>query len=178
MTNTNNDRYTRSAVFLHWIIAILIVGLIGLGYYMVEIPRNTPERAYFFNLHKSLGVVAFVLIVVQTVRHFADPPPPLPATVRAWEIKASSMAHWVLYMLMVAVPLSGYVSSSFSKYGVHVFGLKLPHWGWDNKELRELYVAIHSITAIALIVVVVLHAAAAFKHLLIDKDKVLQRMLP
>lgn len=178
MTNTNNDRYARSSVFLHWIIAILIVGLIWLGYYMVEIPRNTPERAYFFNLHKSLGVVAFVLIVVQIVRHFADPPPPLPITVRAWEIKASSMAHWVLYFLMVAVPLSGYVSSSLSKYGVHVFGLKLPHWGWDNKELRELYVAIHSIAAIALIVVVVLHAVAAFKHLLIDKDRVLQRMLP
>jgi cytochrome b561 len=178
MANTNNDRYARSAVFLHWIIAILIVGLIGLGYYMVEIPRNTPERAYFFNLHKSLGVVAFVLIVVQIVRRFADPPPPLPLAVSAWEIKASRIAHWVLYFFMVAVPLSGYVSSSFSKYGVHVFGLKLPHWGWDNKELRDLYVTVHSIAAIVLIVVVAIHALAAFKHLLIDKDKVLQRMLP
>jgi cytochrome b561 len=178
MSNTNNGRYAWSAVFLHWIIAVIIVGLIGLGYYMVEIPRNTPERAYFFNLHKSLGVVAFLLIVAQIVRHFADPPPPLPVTVRAWEIKASSIAHWVLYFLMLVVPLSGYVSSSFSKYGVHVFGLQLPHWGWDNKALRDVYVTVHSIAAIVLIVVVALHILAAFKHLLIDKDRVLQRMLP
>ena len=178
MTNTVHDRYPLSAIVIHWVIALLIIGLMALGYYMVEIPRNTPERAYFFNVHKSLGMIAAVLIAVQIVRHFTDPPPPLPGSMPAWEIKASLTAHWVLYLLMIAVPLSGYISSSFSKYGVHVFGLKLPHWGWDNKELRDLYVTVHSIAAMALIAVVTIHVVAAFKHLLVDKDSVLQRMLP
>ena len=178
MTKTSDERYALSTIVLHWLIALLIIGLIALGYYMVEIPRNTPERTYFFSLHKSLGVIAAVLIVVQIVLHFTHRPPLLPATMPAWEIKASLAAHWVLYFLMVAVPVSGYISSSFSKYGVHVFGLKLPHWGWDNKELRDLYVTLHSIAAMVLIAVVVLHVLAAFKHLLIDKDRVLQRILP
>jgi cytochrome b561 len=175
---TDNIRYTRTTIFLHWIIALLIVALFALGYYMVDIPRNTPDRAYYFNLHKSLGVVAGLLIILQFVRHMTHRPPPLPASMPSWEIKTSLAVHWVLYLLMIAVPLSGYISSSFSKYGVHVFGLKLPHWGWDSKELRDVYVSVHSITAILLIALIVIHVLAALKHLLVDKDKVLQRMLP
>lgn len=175
---TDNSRYTRTTILLHWVIALLIIALIALGYYMVDIPRNTPDRAYYFNLHKSLGVVVGLLIILQFARHLTHRPPPLPATMPAWEIKASLAAHWVLYLLMIVVPLSGYISSSFSKYGVHVFGLKLPHWGWDSKELRDQYVSVHSVTAALLIGLIVIHALAAFKHLLIDKDKVLQRMLP
>lgn len=172
------DRYSMPAVVLHWIIAILIIGLIVLGYYMVDIPRNTPDRAFYFNLHKSFGITAAIFIAAQIVWHFTHRAPALPVTMAGWETKATHVAHGVLYLLMVAVPISGYLSSSFSKYGVHLFGLKLPHWGWDDQALRDMWVSLHSIISMALVALVVIHVLAALKHALMDRDGVMKRMLP
>lgn len=171
-------RYQRTAVVLHWIVALLIIALIGTGWYMVGIPKNTPERAFFFNLHKSLGIVAaifIVMLIVWRVRHVV---PLLPSAMPRWEKMAANLNHRLFYVLMVLVTFSGYLTSSFSRYGPKLFGIPLPHWGWEDAALRDNFSAVHRITALIFAVLIAIHIAAALKHLLVDKDGVFQRMLP
>jgi cytochrome b561 len=170
-------RYERSAVVLHWIVALLIIALIATGWYMVGIPKNTPERAFFFNLHKSMGIVTamfIVTLIVWRVRHEA---PLLPSAMPRWERTAASVNHRLFYVVMVLLALTGYLTSSFSKYGPKLFGIALPHWGWEDAALRDNFAAVHRIAALVFAVLIAIHIAAALKHLLVDKDGVFQRML-
>jgi cytochrome b561 len=171
-------RYRLPAIVLHWLIALLIIGMICLGYYMTGIPKNTPERSFFLNLHKSFGLLAAMLILVRLGWRVSHTVPPLPASVPSWQASAARWSHRLLYACMVLQPLTGYVSSSFNKFGIKFFGLDLPNWGWEDKYLRELFVGFHHTIAVVLIVLIVLHVLAALKHLLIDRDGVFQRMLP
>lgn len=171
-------RYPRTAVLLHWTVALLILVLLATGWYMVDTPRNTPERAFWFNLHKSLGIVTamgIVALIVWRVRHAA---PALPATMPRWERVAAALNHYLFYAFMVAVTAAGYLTSSFSKYGPKLFGLPLPQWGWEDVALRESFADLHRVAAWVFAALIALHIAAALKHLLIDRDGVFQRMLP
>lgn len=171
-------RYERTAVVLHWIVALLIIALMATGWYMVGIPKNTPERAFFFNLHKSLGIITvifIVMLIVWRIRHVA---PPLPSAMPKWERMAANLNHRLFYVFMVLVTLTGYLTSSFSRYGPKLFGIALPHWGWEDAALRGNFTAVHRITALIFAVLIAIHIAAALKHLLVDKDGVFQRMLP
>lgn len=171
-------QYTRPAIVLHWIIALLIVTMIPLGYFMVGLPRNTPERSFYLNLHKSLGLLTLALVLIRLGWRATHTPPPLPLTMPVWQRKASVLSHGLLYACILVQPLTGYVSSSFGKYGVKFFGLKLPNWGWDDPALRDVFVAVHETVAVILIVLVTIHVLAALKHLLLDRDTVFRRMLP
>ena len=175
---TASPRYTQLAIALHWLIAILLVGLIALGYYMEGQPKNTPDRAYYFSLHKSFGLLTLLLIVVRIGWRAKHPAPPLPASMPAWQINATTISHSLLYLCMLLQPLTGYLSSSFNKYGVKFFGLKLPNWGREDNGLRELFASAHDFIAVVFIAVIAVHLLAALKHLLIDRDQVFQRMLP
>jgi Cytochrome B561 len=171
-------RYERTAVVLHWIVALLIIALIATGWYMVGIPKKTPDRGLFFNLHKSLGIVTaifIVMLIVWRIRHVA---PPFLAAMPKWERMAANLNHRLFYGLMVLVTLTGYLTSSFSGFGPKVFGIALPHWGWEDAALRGNFAAVHRITALIFAVLIAIHIAAALKHLLVDKDGVFQRMLP
>ena len=179
-TADNNPpaRYPRMAVVLHWIVALLIIALLATGWYMVGTAKNTPERAFFFNLHKSLGIVAAIVItalIVWRIRHEA---PALPATMPKWERMAAVLNHRLFYAFMVLVTAAGYLTSSFSKYGPKLFGIPLPHWGWEDAALRGDFAAIHRVAALVFAVLIAIHIAAALKHLLLDKDGVFQRMMP
>ncbi|RJG08116.1 cytochrome b [Noviherbaspirillum cavernae] len=171
-------RHSLPTVVLHWTIAALIIGLLVLGYYMVGIPRNTPERAFYFNLHKSLGVLVAVLILARIVWRFYDTEPPLPGSMPKWEVHAAQWGHHALYLCMVLVPLTGYISSSFNKYGVKFFGIALPSWGWEDKPLRDLFAGMHYILAWAFAALILIHVLAALKHVLLNRDRIFQRMLP
>ncbi len=170
-------RYQRPAVVLHWIVALLIIVLIASGWYMVGIPKNTAQRALFFNLHKSFGIVAAIFIaalIVWRIRHEA---PPLPSAMRSWEKKAAILNHRLFYVFMVLMTLTGYLTSSFSKYGPKLFGIVLPHWGWEDAVLRSNLAAVHRMAAVVFAVLIAIHVAAAVKHLIVDRDGVFQRML-
>jgi len=171
-------RYARMAVVLHWIVALLIIALLATGWYMVGTQTNTPERAFFFNLHKSLGIItAFVIatLIVWRTRHQA---PALPTTMPRWERTAAVLNHRLFYVFMVLVSLAGYLTSSFSKYGAKVFGIPLPPWGWEDAALRGNFAAVHRVAALVFAALIAIHVAGALKHLLVDKDGVFQRMLP
>ena len=171
-------RYERSAVVLHWIVALLIMALIATGWYMVGIPKNTAERAFFFNLHKSLGIVTAIFIVMLIVWRIRHEAPPLPSSMPKWETMAANLNHRLFYGFMVLLTLTGYLASSFSKYGPKLFGIALPHWGWEDAALRDNFTAVHRVTALIFALLIAIHIAAALKHLFVDKDGVFQRMLP
>ena len=179
MENNGNSRYTTGAIVFHWIVAILVLTMIGLAFYMTGIPKGNPDRAFYFNLHKSIGVTTALLVIARLWWRAKNRPPVLPSSMPAWEVQASKISHALLYMCIIVMPLSGFAATQFTKYGVNYFGLfKIPPMGSENKVIYDLLQGIHGVTAIFLIVLVIIHILAAFKHLLIDRDKVFQRMLP
>jgi cytochrome b561 len=160
-------------------VAILALTLIGLGLFMTEVPKGNPDRAFYFNLHKSIGVTTALLVIVRLWWRVRNPPPVLPASMPGWEITASKISHALLYMCLIVMPLSGFAATQFTKYGVNYFGLfKIPPMGSENKVVYDLLQGVHGVTATLLIALVVIHVLAAFKHLLINRDNVFQRMLP
>lgn len=169
--------YTRTAVVLHWLIAACVFCQITLGLWMISIPKIPPGiRAGWFNVHKSIGITLGVLILVRVLWRFAHRAPPLPATMPGWERSAAKANHLVLYVCMVIMPVTGYLGSSFTKYPILYFGMRLPHWGWDAPALKELCSQIHLATVIVFIALIAIHIAAALKHLLVAHDAVFQRM--
>ena len=174
----STPRHDRLIVALHWLIALSIVALLGIGWYMVGVPQRTPARGFYYNLHKSLGILAAVLIVALIARRLTHRSPPLPDSMPGWERKAAYLGHVVLYLFMVLSVIAGYLTSSFSRFGPKFFGIPLPHWGWDDVALREKFAAAHRVMALVFAVLIAVHVAAALKHLLVDRDGVFQRMLP
>ena len=168
-------RYSRTAIALHWTLALLLIVMIALGLYMTELPRNTPERSFFFNLHKSLGLLAAALILLRVIWRLWSNPPKLDGLAPQWQVTAAGVSHAALYGCMVLMPLAGYLGSSFNKYGVRFFGLPLPNWAWDDPALREFFVGVHHWVAYIFIGLILVHVAAGVHHL-VRRDGVFSRM--
>jgi len=172
-------RYDRVAMTLHWLVAIGVLGQIALGWWMLDIPKQpVGVRAYWFNLHKSIGLTVGVLIVLRLAWRLAHPPPALPSTLPRWQVKAAHASHLLLYACMIAMPLAGYLGSVYSGYPIRYFGLSLPGWGGKDEALKELFSTVHLFASFAFLSLIKLHVLAALKHLFIDRDGVFHRMLP
>jgi cytochrome b561 len=169
------DHYATPAKWLHWLLAILLIGMVGLGWYMMDI-EDTPGSDWYFNLHKSIGFVVLILVVVRATWRLSHPPAPLPMTMPAWQMTASTISHWALYGLMLALPLIGLVGAVFSKSGLIIFGLVLPRLAAPNHDVAEFFFSLHSLAAWLLVALVGIHVLAALKHLFIDRDGIFQRM--
>jgi len=191
------QRYNKIAVLLHWLIAIAIFGMFALGWYMSELPKEAPKqlafdlfdwgiytwqlaeeaspRTFYFNLHKSIGVTVFGLIVLRLLWRLMNKPPAMLSSYKAWERKLATGTHHLLYLLMVAIPVSGIIMATYSKYGIKWFGLDLIP-GLDDKNMRDLFKEIHEIIGFVLLILLVLHIGGALKHKFVDKDDTMKRM--
>lgn len=173
------DRYTTTAIALHWLIALLLLGQFAFGLVLGDIPRGTPDRGLYVNLHKSTGIVIGLLILLRIVWRLSHTPPALPDTMPAWQRKAARFSHAILYLCMLMMPLSGYLASNFSKYGIKFFNVvHMPPWGPDDRTLYAVFTQTHQLTALVLALFVVLHVLAVATHMLIDRDGLLWRMWP
>lgn len=173
--NRASGSYTPLAVLLHWTLAVLIIGMVGLGWYMTQI-EDDPGSAWFFNLHKSIGLVIAALVLLRLLWRLGHRPAPLPASVPAWQASASRAGHALLYAAMIALPALGIIGALLSEEGIVFFGAELPRVLQANHDLAEVFFEAHSATTWLLIGLVCVHALAGLKHLLIDKDGVFQRM--
>jgi cytochrome b561 len=195
--NQVSTRYTKVAVILHWLIALVVFGMFALGWFMSELPKDAPKqlgfdlfdlglytwnlaeeaspRTFYFNLHKSIGVTLLALIALRLVWRITHRPPAMLTSYKAWERKLATGTHHVLYLLMFAVPLSGLIMAINSKYGLMWFGIDFIA-GLDNKDIRELFKEVHEIIGFVFLVVIALHIAGALKHKFIDKDGTMKRM--
>src|SRR5689334_20858717 len=104
-------RYTAVAVILHWLIAVFLFGQIAFGWFLESVPRGSPLRGFYVNLHKSTGLTLALLILVRIGWRLLNRPPPLPAFMAGWERRAANWSHVALYACMVGMPLSGYLAS-------------------------------------------------------------------
>lgn len=174
-TGANDWKYAKPAVLLHWVLAVLIAGLLGIGWYMMSI-EDEPGSDWYFDMHKSFGIGVFGLVLLRTIWRATHRPAPLPAGLPAWQVRLSHVTEWSLYVCMLLMPALGFVGASFSKSGVTFFGTPLPTWTAPNHDTAELFFGLHSALAWVLVALISLHAAGGLKHLFIDKDRVFQRM--
>jgi cytochrome b561 len=178
-TPTTHDKphYRAGPALLHWLTAALILGTVPLGALLEDLPRVQSTFMYY-NIHKWIGVTVFVLVCVRLVLRWRHPPPPLPASMPAWQQRLSGLVHGLLYALLLALPLVGWMGSTAGGYPVVLFNvLPLPAPVPKSKELSELLGSIHSLLAWSLVTLVALHLLAVMKHQFIDRDHILSRMV-
>jgi cytochrome b561 len=172
-------RYTATAMALHWLVAAAIVANFALGVTMVDMPGISPTKLKYFNWHKWAGVTILALVTLRLLWRLGHRPPPLPASIPAWQRRTADLTHYGLYALMFAIPLSGYFYSLAAGYPVVWLGLvKLPVLIGPDPELREVLKSLHYGFNVALLALFAAHVGAALKHQFVDRDGVLARMLP
>ena len=170
--------YTKTAKALHWLMAILFFGLLALGFYMPDLPLS-PEKLKLYSWHKWAGVTVFLLVWLRLFWRVTHLPPALPVSMPKIMQLAAHAGHLLLYVLMIAIPLSGWLMSSAKGFQTVWFGvLPIPDLLEKNKELGELLKNVHASLNFLFVAVIAGHIGAALKHHFIDKDDILKRMLP
>lgn len=180
MSNTV-ERYSGFSRALHWLSALLIFGLFGVGLYMTGLDKADPSRGDIYGLHKSIGVLSLLLVILRLLWFRVATAPALPSVFDAKEKAVMKGLQGALYLLMLLIPISGYVMSVSAGHPVSFFGLfELPALLGENKSVAGFAHEAHEILSWAIIVIVVLHMAGAVKHRLKDRggeSDVLARML-
>jgi cytochrome b561 len=178
MTSTSTPwRYSTPAVFLHWVLAALITFMAGLGWFMMTVEEE-PGGERYFDLHKSIGLIVFTLVVLRILWRIFHRPQPLPSAIPRWQVLLSELVQWLLYAVMVLLPLTGILGASYSKAGLQFFGIALPQWVTPAKATAHQLFDIHSTLVWVTVALLVLHVLGGLKHLLIDRDEVFGRMWP
>jgi len=169
--------YAGPARWTHWLTAALMLAAFPLGVYMHDLPLS-PYKLQLISYHKWIGVAVLLLFLPRLyLRLTRTPPAPLPAP--DWQQRVAGLTHGLLYVLMLAVPMTGWLMSSAKGFPVVFLGIiPLPDLVAKNKELGEFFLAAHQSLNYTLLLLVGLHAAAALKHHFIDRDATLSRMLP
>lgn len=177
MTTTLPPRYTSTAVALHWLVAVLVVCNLALGLSMVPLPLSR-QKLEFYLWHKSIGITVFLLTCLRVLWRRRHAPPPLPP-MPEWQRRATAIAHGLLYVLLLLIPVSGYLYSSATGVQVVYLGLvPLPDLVPKDKALAAVLRDGHVTLNFTLLALVCVHAAAALRHHFVDRDTVLWRMLP
>lgn len=175
-------RYDPVAVTLHWLIAVLILTLLVVGFTMEDYPMSIRFQA--FNLHKATGITILALSVFRLIWRLLNPPPAYPISMKPWEKLAANSVHWALYAFIILMPLSGWIMvSATPKYPIVFFGmgeapfLPMPA-GINAAATHEWFESAHYYLALGGIALLLVHVGAALKHHFIQRDGVLHRMLP
>ena len=173
-----NPHYTAIAKGLHWSMALLIFGLLALGFYMADLPLS-PEKLQYFSWHKWAGVSVFFLVWLRLLWRATHRPPAYPLGMTGMQRLLAHGGHGALYLLMVIIPLSGWLMSSAKGVPTVWFGvLPLPDLLARDKELGKQLTELHFALNISLLVLIAVHTTAALLHHLVLKDDILRRMLP
>lgn len=170
------NHYTNAAIGLHWLIALLIFSAFPLGLYMHDL-KLSPTKLHLYSYHKWIGITVLMLAVLRVLWRATHKPPAL--HLARWQEIASSIVHAALYLLILAVPLTGWLMSSAKGVKTVWLGvLPLPDLVAKDKALGHILSNAHTALNYTLLALVLLHVAAALKHHFIDRDDVLYRMLP
>jgi cytochrome b561 len=181
-----DHRYTSVAIVLHWVIALAILGMIGLGWYMGDLPNDNPAKEGLYQLHKSIGITILLLTIARILWRVMNPPPEDAEGLTGWEKRLSHWVHVGFYVLMLAMPLSGWLLVSISydfKIPTVLYGTvswpDLPFVSWLANDIGHVVVEnIHSKLAYVAFALLALHVAGAVKHEIGGEEGVLKRMLP
>jgi cytochrome b561 len=182
------SQYTRTAMILHWIIAVLIIVNVVLGLSADSLPDDWMRPV--IDMHKSIGITVLGLALLRILWRASHKPPPLPHVFLFWERAAAHIAHFLLYFLMIALPLSGWMHDSAWKaaatHPLHLFGVvPFPRIGFImnldpavKEPLHDKFGALHACLGYALYALLAMHIGGALKHELLDRHSVIKRMVP
>lgn len=171
-------RYRAGAKWLHWLIALAVIGLIIVGLIMTSM-KMSPKTLQLYMNHKSMGLTVLVLMIVRLVYRWRHPPPPLPETMPRWQRLSAHYTHIALYVLLFAMPISGWLMNGASGFPMKYFHLfQVPDLIGKSSVALNWFKGMHQWMAYTLMVLIGVHVLAALKHALVDRDGVLQRMLP
>lgn len=181
MRLTNSEhRYGAVAILFHWLIAALIVALVAMGLYMVRLPDTgfDARKVTLILVHKEIGVATFLLVCARWIWRQINPLPRLVDNLPEWQKVAAIMVHLCFYALMMALPVTGWVMSSYAGIPVWFLGLTVPDLVLPNEMLFEKFQQLHDWLGYAMAVLICLHTAAALRHHFVFQDATLQKMLP
>ena len=163
---------------MHWLIVVLVLAMGALGLTMVELP-NTPSTARLYALHKSIGLTILGLMLLRLAWRLHTGAPRALAGIPGWQLRLAGATHAALYLLLLAMPLSGWLINSSSGFPLRWFGLfRVPQWGGRDDALNALAKGTHEVLFWTLVVLALVHAAAAIWHHVFQGDATLARMLP
>jgi len=169
-------RYSPPAIVLHWLLALLIFVTFPLGVYMHELPLS-PDKLKLYSYHKWIGITILLLASLRVMWRVTHTPPPLPDDMARWQRLASQVVHGLLYLLILAIPLSGWLMSSAKGFQTVWFGvLPLPDLIGKDKALGDLLAGVHQALNFTLLALVILHVGAALKHHFMERRPFMQRM--
>lgn len=175
----NTDKaYGAMAQAFHWLV---VVGITAQFIWAWRIDQTDSIRSQFalVNQHKSIGMTVLTLVILRLLWRLVNRTPAFPARMSDWEKRAASTAHWLLYALILAMPLTGWMYSSAAGFGAEFFGLlDIPDFVAQSERLEDIFGTIHAWLAKAILVVVTVHVLAALRHQFVLKDGLLRRMLP
>ncbi|MCE3043545.1 cytochrome b [Legionella sp. 16cNR16C] len=175
LLKNSNNHFGLVAILFHWIMAILIIGLLIMGIYMVELPISL-QKLKLYGWHKEYGLLALALVIVRLCWRIINISPEL--SLPRYEIIAARLVHWAFYGFMFAMPITGWLITSAAGLPASFFGLfTLPNLIAPDEEQRQFYELVHEWLGYGLIVTIILHASAALKHHFINRDNVLRRMI-
>ena len=183
------DRYTSVAIALHWLIAFMVIGQLAGGLFMRNLLNEQAELKFeLFQWHKSFGITVLLLTLVRLGWRLTHKPPPLPPAMPGWEKLAARVSHAGFYVLLLVIPLVGWliVSSSPFADSVQTYLFGVVHWPHlpffdgvaDRKALSHNFAEVHEYLGFAMIGLIGLHVLAALKHHFVDDDSVLGHMIP
>ncbi|MEM7720949.1 MAG: cytochrome b [Pseudomonadota bacterium] len=171
--------YRAPARWLHWGMALLILGMIPGGFLMIQegLPRSVQNS--MFISHKNLGVLLLLLVIVRLLYRWRNPPPPEPDHLPGWQVRIAGLTHGLLYALLVIMPIAGYTRVKAGGFPIEV----LDAWGVPSlvprsDALAEFAKAVHFYGAWAIAILVAMHIGAALHHAIVKRDGVFSRMWP
>lgn len=174
LRNTS-DSYGSIAKFFHWLIFLLLLTNITFGFFLEDVPKDYQPITY--NIHKLIGLSILTLLVLRFIWALMNPKPYIP-NAKPWERAAERVVHGLLYLVVAAMPLTGWVGSVAAGRAPHIGDFRFDLPIQENKALVDTCFELHEFLAFALITLFCIHVGAALYHHYIKKDNVLRRMLP
>jgi cytochrome b561 len=175
--SSSSTQYDSVAKSLHWLMALLIIGLWCVGVAAEEMPKGD-LRSQIIGMHKAFGVVVLALVLLRLTWRATHAAPELPLSMPPLERLGAKLGHLALYGLMIAIPLDGILMSQFGGREVNVFGFVLPVLVEKNDALKGIFKEGHEVLGWTLAAVLAVHVVAALRHRFVLKDDIMQRMLP
>jgi len=175
---TPTVRYTALSRWLHWLTAALVFVIIPVGLWIKYFePADEAFKLRLYNIHESLGVIVFVLVLVRILNRYLNPPPPLPPDTPAVIHLAARVNHWGLYALLVLMPVIGFLATNAWGFPLSVFGvLPLPAPIGKNEEIAKVLSFLHWCGALTILLLIAAHLAGVIYHTFVRRDGLLQRM--
>lgn len=171
-------KHSQTAIGLHWITALAVLGLLGIGLWMVGLPFGL-LKLKVYAWHKWIGLAVLALTMARLLWRWRHPPPALPGSVRDWERRLAPVAHLTLFGLLLAMPLSGWLMNSAAGVGLYWFGyIPMPDLVPRDPDLFATLRTVHKILSRLLIAMVALHVGAVIYHDVLRRDGVFRRMWP